>query len=79
MPLMPTRFRMTTTQNGEIHVSSVVISEDEAGEHIAIEEDLHEQAGWEVDREAPLRLYCYRDGVERWIEAREFTPFNDPL
>lgn len=77
------RYRLVTRDlaTDEEHVSTVVLSEDEAEEHLELEAMLHEQTAWEVTRVEssdylPLIL-ASRRGKTRVIFARCYSPLND--
>ncbi len=77
-----TRWRLVTTQGLQDHVSTVVLSEEEAREHLEIEADIHERFGREVSRgeEAVVcRKYTDRGLIERTVTIRESTWSQDEI
>lgn len=70
------RFRIVTIQNEREHVSSVVLSEDEAYEHLAYEMELHEAAGWIVHYTHGV-VFANRDDSTRMIFVRSYEPLDD--
>jgi hypothetical protein len=73
-----TRWRLVDEQNGNTHVSTVVLSEEEAREHLHIEADLHSLAGWVVTEGLDI-VVCRRidTGLVRTIRCVEFDPMHD--
>jgi hypothetical protein len=81
------RYRIVTRsrrpgRNTEEHVSSVVLSREEAQASLEVEADLMQRAGWEVERVATaagtLRVVTASRGARsRTIRARAFTPMED--
>ena len=48
MSSVGTRCRVVTDQDGERHVSSVVLSPDESVDFLLTEAEMHQKAGWSV-------------------------------
>ncbi len=76
---MRERWRLVTVQNGRRHVSSVVLNEDEARNHILSEEAMHELTGWdvEVDDRRPGQFTARHGRILRTVRAERFDAFND--
>jgi hypothetical protein len=77
------RWRMVNCQDGRRHVSSVVLSAEEAYDHIVIEREMHEASGWDVVLAEPDRLLVQKnrdDGclVKREIVVERFSPNEVP-
>lgn len=77
------RWRLVETQNGGVeHIHSVVLSEEEAREHLLLEASMHEHGGWTVtvginlDGE-PDVVIARRPNVERIVTCREYDPLTD--
>lgn len=80
--MIGTRYRLVSTQGEHEHVSSVVMSREEALEHLDIEAELHEQTGWDVDRIVSGRgdlefILCRRGRINRRLTIRGFSPLED--
>jgi uncharacterized protein (DUF849 family) len=77
-----TRYRLVSTQGGKPHVSSVVLSEEEAREMLDIEEDIHRKWGWTVTRGEDV-LVCRKltdtRMVERVLTIRRSGPLDDAI
>jgi hypothetical protein len=91
------RFRLVTVQSqglfdlsGSRHVSSVILTEDEAHQSLETEREMHEAAGWfafrrKFEREKAFEptpyneLVCRRDGVTRIISIESFDAMDDHL
>ena len=74
------RWRIVTTQGTKAHVSSVVLSEEEAREHLDLEAGIHEKFGWIVTRGADVvvaRKRVAKGLLERVLTIRETDPFDD--
>lgn len=71
-----TRFRLVDTQNGNRHVSTVVLSEVEAVESLEAEATLHRLGGWTVTTGDRL-IVCRKGAIERVIQVQAFDPHND--
>ena len=81
------RYRLVTRSSRpgwavEEHVSSVVLSREEAQASLEVEADLMQRAGWEVERVATaagiLRVVTASKGARsRTIRALAFTPMED--
>jgi hypothetical protein len=71
-----TRYRIVTTQDGEAHVSSVVLSAEEAQDSLHAEAKLHTAAGWVVTRSKDT-LTATRGETVRVIYPRAFHPLYD--
>lgn len=76
------RYRIATATNGELHISSVVLSADEAAEHLQVEETMHRLAGWETAMISSHawrfpELLCSRAGATRTIRVQTSTPSDD--
>ena len=67
---------VVTVQDDREHVSSVVLGEDEAFEHLALEADIHAAAGWVVKRMDNI-VVARRDGITRRIYIRAFDAMED--
>ena len=73
------RYRLVTEQNGRpAHVSSLVLSAEEAQESLLAEAWLHDVHGWAVER-YPGMIRVERDGKVRWIWVRGREPLEDEL
>lgn len=75
---MNKRYRMVTTQNGQEHVHSGLLAEDEIQEHLDAEALLHKMGGWTVT-EGDRVLVCRKKDIERIITIRESDAHNDSL
>ena len=77
-----TRWRLVSTQGGKPHVSSVVLSEEEARDHLDIEEKIHRDWGWTVTRGEDVvvcRKLTRERVIERVITIRESGPLDDAI
>ena len=81
-----TRYRIqtrTVTAGGtELHVSSVILSADEATADILTEADIHRAAGWHTTMRGHgigTELGCTRGLTARILTIRQSDPFNDTL
>ena len=72
------RYRLVTEQSGREHVSSLVLSAEEAQESLLAEAWLHDVHGWAVER-YPSMIRAERDGIVRWIWASAREPLEDVL
>jgi hypothetical protein len=84
-----TRWRIVGEQNGgPEHVSTVVLTEEEARQSLLVEADLHERFGWTTTLglnadEEPDVLICRklrrrdRTQIVRAFTIREFDPMDD--
>lgn len=72
------RNRLVTEQDGAQHVSSVVLSLDEAAEFLDAEADMHKAAGWQVDHYGGM-IRCSRGTLVRWLWIRSRSPLEDTL
>jgi len=70
------RFRLVDTQNGNRHVSSVVLAEEEVEPHLDAEATMHRLAGWRVTRGEGI-VVCRKGRKRRSIHVESFTPFDD--
>lgn len=74
------RYRMVTTQGLSRHVSSVVMSEEEALEHLDMEAYMHQAAGWDVSLSGSM-LVAHKLGesgvLTRTIAIEKFSPMGD--
>ena len=82
------RYRIVTltTAGGstEEHVSSVVMTQEEAIESLEVEEQLALATGWHVIRletlsKAPPTLHLWRNDKTRTLRIRESGPFDDEI
>lgn len=76
------RYRLVTTQGGKPHVSSVVLSEEEARRDLDIEADIHEKFGWIVtrgDEVVVCRKLTPERMVERVLTIRKAGPLDDAI
>lgn len=73
-----TRWRLVSHQNGRRHVSSVVLSADEAIDALDFEAHMHEAAGWTVTQ-GDLIVVATRGDISRVIEAQAFEAMADAL
>lgn len=72
-----TRWRLVTKTAGRHeHVSSVVLSEEEAVESLDVERLMHEQSGWTVTPGENL-IVCRRGDLTRVVEIREYDALTD--
>lgn len=76
------RARLVTRQGRETHVSSVVLSPEEAADMLEHEAELHEQTGWDVDRFVDgtgtlIGVLASNGPVRRSISVKTFTPWDD--
>ena len=73
------RWRLHTRQDGSEHVSSVVLSDQEAREHLALETQLHLWSGWHVDRVVPgsRQVTFRRRGTVRTVHAVRYDALSD--
>lgn len=77
-----TRYRLVTTQGGKPHVSSVVMSEEEARRDLDTEADIHEKFGWTVTRGEEVvvcRKLTKERMVERVLTIRKAGPLDDAI
>jgi hypothetical protein len=73
-----TRNRLVTEQDGSTHVSSVLLTDDEIGEALDWEVQLHQATGWQVDRFGVM-LRCVKGHTVRWLWVRSKSPMEDEL
>lgn len=73
---MNKRYRMVTTQDGNTHVHSVLLAEDEVQESLDAEALLHKMGGWRVTPGDRL-LVCRKGSIERIITVVESDPHDD--
>lgn len=76
------RWRLVTTQGVESHVSSVVLSEEEARQQLDIEADVHRKFGWTVTRGEDVvvaRRMGERGLIERVVTIRVSGPLDDAV
>jgi hypothetical protein len=80
------RYRLVTTTNrfgrSSEHVSSVVLAREDVQPSLEVEAEMHEAAGWTVERlertgEGLFAVIVHRAGRARTIEARAFSPMDD--
>lgn len=82
------RWRLVGKQNdGQEHVNTIVLTEEEARQALVVEAEIHERFGWTVtlglnDDEEPDVLVCRkrsRRGIDivRAITVRAFGPLDD--
>ena len=81
-----TRYRIQTrtiTAGGnETHVSSVILSADEATADILTEATIHRAAGWHTTMRGhgiATELGCSRGATVRTLTIRESSPFDDTI
>jgi hypothetical protein len=74
-----TRYRLVTEQAGRRHISSVVLNEAEAVVSLNLDAELHEQAGWTVDRDDDGVVVARRGTATRLIWILETSPMDDVL
>lgn len=72
------RWRLVTTTNGTVDVSSVAMSHDEAQEQLEGEAIIAALAGWNVTPGDDV-VVCSRGSTTRTVEARRYDPLNDHL
>jgi hypothetical protein len=72
------RRRLVTEQGSARHVSSVLLTEDEAEWALAHEAVLHRATGWDVC-EHDGAVVALRGDVKRMITIRESGPMDDEL
>lgn len=70
------RWRLVDEQNGRVHVSTVVLAEDEIDEQLGAEAYLHRLAGWTVT-EGDRVVVCRKRDTCRVIRAAEFDAMHD--
>ncbi len=82
-PLMAdhgTRYRLVTTQHGQQHIGTMVLSLDEARDILDVEELLLSQSGWEIVN-TKNGLYASKlvgqKRIRRMIQVRAYTPLED--
>ena len=72
------RNRLVTEQDGTQHVSGLLIAEDEIGEALDWEVQLHEATGWAVERYGAM-IRCTKGQTVRWVWVRSKPPMEDML
>lgn len=74
------RWRLVDAQSNGTgpHVSTVVLSEEEAVESLALEALMHRMAGWTVT-EGDDVIVCRRGALVRTVQRVEFDALNDPV
>ena len=75
---MTLRNRVVTEQDGEQHVSNLLLTTDEIPAQLALEETLHRAGGWEVQRFGAM-LRCEKQTAVRWVWVRSRPPMEDTL
>lgn len=70
------RWRLVDEQNGNVHVSTIVLNEEEAREQLDGEAFLHRLAGWEVTPGDGL-IVCRKRTIVRVIRVQEFSAMED--
>jgi len=71
------RHRLVTEQDGEQHVSGLVVTIDEAVKMLRIEAALHQATGWDVTWYGRYMVRAAKNGTPRWSWVRSRTPLED--
>jgi len=72
------RNRIVTDQDGQQHVSSVLLTLEEAADMLDLETRMHEATGWTVTRYGTT-MRCQKGQTVRWVWIRSKPPLEDTL
>jgi hypothetical protein len=72
------RNRLVTEQDGQTHVSSLLIAAEDIPEALDWEAQLHEATGWNVTRYGAC-LRARKGETVRWVWVRSKPPLEDTV
>lgn len=72
------RNRLVTEQDGQQHVSGLVLADWEIPEALEWETQLHNAGGWTVERYGTMLRFT-KNGAIRWLWVRSKPPMEDTL